>query len=713
MRFFLPALVFPAFAIMALATPVVVVNPSGEINSGVDRTAIPHAACPGWTGANAQTITGRIHGGNGAWRFSLNPGGEIRQLTNHTIQAGAAFSLRFDAATFSGLPPVVVAEFFTEPTPGTVNVILTKTFNFTTPLTVGSWEAFQLVSAFGELDASAGQAVGVRFRSTAAGAFLSVDNVRLESFAAPSAVTVFAKNWSATPDRAWAGADFWANRLQDWEVSAGRLQTRQGETGRPIRTAHRLTTGVREEPGAFSLSVKTGLASATWSAGALSGIFVGAGASHDYRGAALMHHKGGRDGGLFLGVNSAGRAVIQDNRALAFTQLALGATPAALPVDFRVEVTASWQAATRDYLLAVFVRHGGTDAVISQASVTVAPYTVLGNIGVFSHPGPGTSRFWFQDFSGAGAKLESRPERAFGPVVATQYTLSRSVLKLTAQLAPVVVAGAPPVALETNTGSGWQTIATAALHADACTAEFRVPGWNSTAPVPFRVGFSEGGVMTYRTGVIQADPVDKPEIVLAGLTCIIHCAADTANDGFNGIDDAAGGAVSWSRDRINFPHEEITCNLPLQQPDLYAFTGDQVYEGGSPTSQDNSNAKTGGSTTFTNGICGAGRGATSSRNARPFASPTTTMSSREICGARAGKPRPRRRTAATPSRPLLCKWWSTRRLRICPTPLTRRRCSRASACIIRAGCMAAWASRFLRIGSLRTGTGMKASAPSA
>ena len=577
-------------AMPALAVPITLINPSGEINSGIDRTAIPDAACPGWSGANGQTIHGKIHGGNGAWRMSLNPGGEIRQLTSHAIQAGEAFSLRFDASTFLGLPPSMTAEFFTEPTPGTVNVILTKAFNFTTPLTSGSWEAFQLVTAFGEFNAAAGQSIGVRFRNTAgAGSFLSVDNVRLESFSAPSSVTTFSKSWLTTPDRPWAGADFWANRLQDWEVSAGRLQTRLGDTARPIRTVHRLTTSVREEPGNLSLSVKTGLASATWSAGALSGIFIGAGASHDYRGAALMHHKGGRDGGLFLGVNSAGRAVVQDNRTTAFTQLAIGGTPGVVPASFRVEVSATWQAASRDFLIAVLVHDGTSDAVISQTSVVVAPYTVLGNVGLFSHPGPGSSRFWFQDFSGSGTKIESRPERAFGPVLSTQYTLSRGVLKLTAQLAPVVVAGAPGVVLETFDGIAWQNAATAAIDPDAYTATFRIPGWNFTVPVSFRVGFSENGVTTYRAGTIQADPVNKSEIVVAALSCMVHCAADTANDGFNGIDDATSGPVSWSRDRINFPHEDIIRNVPLHQPDLYAFTGDQIYEGGSPTAQDNSN----------------------------------------------------------------------------------------------------------------------------
>lgn len=578
----------PVIPWLAAASPVVIVNPSGEINSGVDRTPIPHAACPGWTGSNAETIHGDTHGGDGAWRMSMGAAGEIRQMTSHTIQSGQSFSLRLDAAAFSGTPTGVTVEFYTEPTAGTVNVVASKTFAFSTPLTIGFWEGLQLVLDFGELNAHVGKTLGVRFRNTAGtGKFLSIDNIRLEVLGTPSTSTNFAKSWAGTPNRPWAGADFWANRLQDWEIESGRLQTRLGLSTRPLRTIHRLTTAVREEPGNLTLSVRTGLASGTWTAGALSGIFLGAGASHDYRGAALMHHTGGRDGGIFLGVGSTGRAVIQDNRVQAFTQLAIGATPTTLPADFRIEATAIWQAATRDYLLAVKVRDGGSDAIISQTSVTVAPYTVLGNFGLFSHPATGSSRFWFQDFTGSGTKLENRPERAFGPVVSTQYTLGRSVLKLTAQLAPVVVAGAPSLVLETDTGGGWVSTATAAIDPDSYTATFRVSGWNHTSAVPFRVGFAEAGATTYRTGTVQADPVDKPEIVVAGLTCMIHCAADASNDGFNGIDEAAAGPVSWSRDRINFPHDDITRNLPLHQPDLYAFTGDQIYEGGSPTAADN------------------------------------------------------------------------------------------------------------------------------
>ena len=209
------------------AAPVTIVNPSAEINNGIDRTSIPHATFPGWSASGtAQSIHGSIHGGNGAWRMSLNPGAEIHQLTSHAVVTGETFSLRFDAATFLLLPPSITADFYTETTPGSINVVLTKVFAFNTPLTSGYWEGFQLLSGFGEFNARAGQMIGVRLRNTASSGFLSVDNVRLEAFAAPAASTGFTKSWATTADRTWVGAEFWANRLQDWEINGGRLQPR-------------------------------------------------------------------------------------------------------------------------------------------------------------------------------------------------------------------------------------------------------------------------------------------------------------------------------------------------------------------------------------------------------------------------------------------------------------------------------------------------------
>src|SRR5690606_37794389 len=59
-------------------------------------------------------------------------------------------------------------------------------------------------------------------------------------------------------------------------------------------------------------------------------------------------------------------------------------------------------------------------------------------------------RFWFDDWTLAGDLVEAHPERAFGPIAFTQYTLSRNVMKLTAQMTPVGPADADTVALEVD-----------------------------------------------------------------------------------------------------------------------------------------------------------------------------------------------------------------------------------------------------------------------
>lgn len=87
------------------ARPVDLVNPSGEINNGVDRTPITDPSVPGWGGSGGQVIQGNIDFGNGAWRLSFEDSQEIYQMTPHSVAAGESFSLRFDAAMFSGTLP--------------------------------------------------------------------------------------------------------------------------------------------------------------------------------------------------------------------------------------------------------------------------------------------------------------------------------------------------------------------------------------------------------------------------------------------------------------------------------------------------------------------------------------------------------------------------------------------------------------------------------
>lgn len=92
---------------LCMAAPVPLLNPSGEINNGIDKAPISGGAVIGWgaAGGTAQVIEKGTDYGNGRWRMSIEDSAEVWQMTSHPIATGDAFSLRFDAAMFAGNLP--------------------------------------------------------------------------------------------------------------------------------------------------------------------------------------------------------------------------------------------------------------------------------------------------------------------------------------------------------------------------------------------------------------------------------------------------------------------------------------------------------------------------------------------------------------------------------------------------------------------------------
>jgi hypothetical protein len=87
---------------LLVGAPIGLVNPSAEITGGVDGGDVNGPLVPGWGGVDGQVNRGGIDFGNGAWRLSYEDGGELFQMTGHVIEAGASYSLRFDAANMAG-----------------------------------------------------------------------------------------------------------------------------------------------------------------------------------------------------------------------------------------------------------------------------------------------------------------------------------------------------------------------------------------------------------------------------------------------------------------------------------------------------------------------------------------------------------------------------------------------------------------------------------
>ncbi|MEZ6141601.1 MAG: hypothetical protein R3B84_13600 [Zavarzinella sp.] len=128
------------------------------------------------------------------------------------------------------------------------------------------------------------------------------------------------------------------------------------------------------------------------------------------------------------------------------------------------------------------------------------------------------------------------------------YTHHRGVLKLSAQLYPLMPTEAKEVRLEFLKNGQWELAATEKVLYPGWSAHFRIEKWDSTQNVPYRVRHGEKAVFE---GLIRKDPGNKPDIVVGVLSC--------------------------NSSRTDGPRAEIVENLTAQDPDLLFFAGDQSY----------------------------------------------------------------------------------------------------------------------------------------
>lgn len=399
--------------------------------------------------------------------------------------------------------------------------------------------------------------------------------------------------WSGVPDRPWPGPDLWANRTQDWEVREGRLWARQSL---PMRTAGLLTARVMPERGDVTLTLRMGLAPGTsdpaqeggapadLSAG---GILLGAGGPDlDFRRAALIHHSPGPGGGIFVGVDEGGHVFVADFSMDAET---LARSEESLPetgsLELRVDVTGEAEGA-RIAVRATPLEDSGDGVSLELPGVPIQ--TVTGGMSLVSHsPGPDGPRAWFSRIRADGGGVVLFPDRSLGPILGAQHTLSRGTLKLTAQLLPVSSV-APGPAIETNDSvfleiregaEEWVPLAAAPVLVPGYTATFRVEDWGGEVSTPYRLVFrpSHGRAPEGEPfqGTVRAEPRDQEEVVVAAFTGNHNVASP-------GVDR---GAFDWETD-LWFPHEDIVEHVLAHSPDFLFFSGDQVYEGASPTRAD-------------------------------------------------------------------------------------------------------------------------------
>jgi alkaline phosphatase D len=220
------------------------------------------------------------------------------------------------------------------------------------------------------------------------------------------------------------------------------------------------------------------------------------------------------------------------------------------------------------------------DQKVVTTELRIPRERIAGGIALCAHPGSAagqqtTGQFRFENFALAGDLVTEHPERAVGPILSTMYTISDGTLKLTAQMFPVADTAPRQVGLQRQTGDGsWVTVDTRAIIVPGWTVPFRVDSWDAARPAHLRVIYpAENPTAEYHCWT-TVDPVGKEEVVIAGFTGNHMVGRGFERDGYDFATN------------IWFPHQEVVDAVALHQPDVLFFSGDQVYEGGSPTFAD-------------------------------------------------------------------------------------------------------------------------------
>lgn len=401
------------------------------------------------------------------------------------------------------------------------------------------------------------------FLKKAGGTTLSAAALRMLTpsfFAGAETSTGFHSAWLKDASRVWPGPEYWANPLQDWQIQRGRLECISPGGDRNVAL---LTREVAERSGDLHLSVKLGkLDSALPTEG-----FVGfrVGSKHqmnDYRATAIYGQ------GMNAGIDAAGRLFIGELHHAApridietEILLELHARPSADGYTVVVRATPLKDGKTVEVGREVPGEWltGGLALVCSSAPAGATPAELL-PIKDFDFYPPqqqkgGNVRFWFADWTVTGSKVDVHGDRAYGPILFTLYTLSRGILKLSAQFPPMGNTATTATLQFRDENGHWRTATTSELHPYAWNAEFRVSSWDSTRDTAYRLLYAMpviGGVQQYSyEGMIRRDPKERQELTIGLLTCL------------------------WD---FGFPHTDFVKHLSHHKPDLLLWTGDQIYE---------------------------------------------------------------------------------------------------------------------------------------
>jgi len=298
--------------------------------------------------------------------------------------------------------------------------------------------------------------------------------------------------------RPWIGPEFWANPLQDWQVNNGRVECIVSGGDRNLFL---LTRELDESGSGFRTSVNVGALSDDFSQQeGWIGFKIGVrGDYKDYRDNAV------RGDGLPVGITTGGHLFIGrlDNDSKSIQPDWNG---------FQLELIVEDGS---EELLSVLVAKNEAGEEIGRLEKNIKADWVIGGVALACSAGKvpetpedrpeimygnwgfkegtrrkGDVRAWFRDWRLSGEQLKEYPERSFGPVLWTQYTLSSQVVKMTAQMAPVGPDDDKLAYIDIESEGAWEERANAEIDRYSRIATFVLPDWSADEDIAYRIRYS-------------------------------------------------------------------------------------------------------------------------------------------------------------------------------------------------------------------------------
>lgn len=338
-------------------------------------------------------------------------------------------------------------------------------------------------------------------------------------------------------DRIWIGEDYWAIPMEDWRIKSGRIECTGKEK---FSRVNLLVEEIEQGAGDLSLSVELGLLSDSNSGNGSAGFNIGIRdeLDPDIRSACYFGK------GTPAGVSLSGNIFIAGQTAT---------IPAGFDyTDFSLSVNGKSTGKSTTLIVSCRDRKGKSATLSFNSEKDISGITSIVN----NFNEVGGSNFWFRNFQLSGSKVQSRPQNSFGPVLWTMYTLSKGVLRISAQMPPLGVADSQEVELLFKKGRTWQKASAEKIDAASYTALFQIDKWSGDQDTDYQVRYSNGGKHHTYEGTIRKEPSDG-KLAFGGLTC---------------------------QHSMAFPYTPLISNLEKHNPDILYFSGDQLYEqnGGYP-----------------------------------------------------------------------------------------------------------------------------------